>query len=101
MPGRGGGVWGMGGEGMRGWREKGREGKRERRREGREGEGKREEEGKRGKEEGRNECGTSTTNRASRVLHKDQLNIPTSVFLQPHSVLEVVLTGSLCCPCQH
>ena len=35
----------MGGEGMRGWREKGREGKRERRREGREGEGKREEEG--------------------------------------------------------
>ena len=34
------------------------------------------------------------------VMFKDQLNIPTSVFLQSHSVLKVVLTGGLCCPCQ-
>ena len=37
---------------------------------------------------------------ASNISYKDQLTIPTSVFLQSHSILEVVLTRDLCCPCQ-
>ena len=66
---------------------------------GREGKGVRERE--KGKEE-RGEKGKKNVEQrgASNISYKDKLNVPTSVFLQSHSVLEVVLTGGLCCPCQ-
>ena len=111
----------MGGEGGR---EKRVERERERKEGGSQEEGKRGREGgrKRGREEGREEGGkregrgregvrgggkeregmdAEQGEQGQRlVMFKDQLNIPTSVFLQSHSVLKVVLTGGLCCPCQ-
>ena len=79
-------------------------GRKDRRDERREGGGRgREEERERekGKEERGKEGKKNVEQRgASNILYKDQLTIPTSVFLQSHSVLEVVLTRGLCCPCQ-
>ena len=68
--------------------------------EGREGKGVRERE--KGKEERGEEGKKNVEQRgASQVLYKDKLtSLYTSVLLQSHSVLEVVLTRGLCCPCQ-
>ena len=76
----------------------GREGGRKRERKGEE---RRERKRKRkGGEKNKNREMNAEQRGASQVVYKDQLTVPTSVFLQSHSILEVILTRGLCCPCQ-